>query len=65
MPLLIIGAVLGVLSIIFLVACVLAFASGTSWGTFGILIPIVASIIATVSPEMFVPVVARFECRCL
>ena len=28
-------------AIIFLVACVLAFASGTSWGTFGILIPIV------------------------
>ncbi|MBE6589864.1 MAG: Na+/H+ antiporter NhaC family protein [Ruminococcaceae bacterium] len=28
-------------AIIFLVACVLAFATGTSWGTFGILIPIV------------------------
>lgn len=28
-------------AIIFVVACVLAFASGTSWGTFGILIPIV------------------------
>ena len=28
-------------AIIFLVACFLAFASGTSWGTFGILIPIV------------------------
>ena len=28
-------------AIIFLVGCVLAFASGTSWGTFGILIPIV------------------------
>ena len=28
-------------AIIFAVACVLAFASGTSWGTFGILIPIV------------------------
>ena len=31
-------------AIIFLVACVLAFATGTSWGTFGILIPIVTSI---------------------
>ncbi len=31
-------------AIIFLVACVLAFATGTSWGTFGILIPIVAAI---------------------
>ena len=30
-------------AIIFAVACVLAFASGTSWGTFGILIPIVLS----------------------
>ena len=28
-------------AIVFLVGCVLAFASGTSWGTFGILIPIV------------------------
>ena len=31
-------------AIIFLVACLLAFATGTSWGTFGILIPIVLSI---------------------
>ena len=28
-------------AIIFLVACILSFATGTSWGTFGILIPIV------------------------
>ncbi len=31
-------------AIIFLVACVLAFATGTSWGTFGILIPIMVAI---------------------
>ena len=31
-------------SIIFLVACFLAFATGTSWGTFGILIPIVVAV---------------------
>ncbi len=31
-------------AIIFLVACFLAFSTGTSWGTFGILIPIVVSI---------------------
>jgi Na+/H+ antiporter NhaC len=31
-------------AVIFLAACVLAFASGTSWGTFSILIPIVAAI---------------------
>ena len=30
-------------AVIFLVACVLAFATGTSWGTFGILIPIVTA----------------------
>ena len=28
-------------AIVFIVACILAFATGTSWGTFGILIPIV------------------------
>ena len=31
-------------AVIFIVACVLAFASGTSWGTFGILIPIVTAV---------------------
>ena len=34
-------------AIIFLVACLLSFATGTSWGTFGILIPIVLSIFPT------------------
>lgn len=34
-------------AIIFLVACFLAFATGTSWGTFGILIPIVVDAFAT------------------
>lgn len=32
--------------IIFLVGCALAFATGTSWGTFGILIPIVVALFA-------------------
>ena len=31
-------------AIIFLVACFLAFSTGTSWGTFGILIPIVTNV---------------------
>ncbi len=31
-------------AVIFIVACLLAFASGTSWGTFGILIPIVVAV---------------------
>ena len=34
-------------AIIFLVGCFLAFATGTSWGTFGILIPIVIAIFPT------------------
>ena len=33
-------------AVIFVVACLLAFATGTSWGTFGILIPIVTAIFA-------------------
>jgi len=31
-------------AIIFIIACLLAFATGTSWGTFGILIPIVVNV---------------------
>ena len=38
-------------AVIFLVACVLAFATGTSWGTFGILIPIVTSIFVAPGQE--------------
>jgi Na+/H+ antiporter NhaC len=37
-------------AIIFVVACGIAFATGTSWGTFGILIPIVLSIFEVGSP---------------
>ncbi len=37
-------------AVIFIVACLLAFATGTSWGTFGILIPIVASIFTITDP---------------
>ena len=37
-------------AIIFVVACLIAFATGTSWGTFGILIPIVLSIFDLSSP---------------
>ena len=40
-------------AIIFLVACVLAFATGTSWGTFGILIPIVTAIFDG-NPELLI-----------
>ena len=41
-------------AIIFVVACVLAFATGTSWGTFGILIPIVTAIFPATDPLMIV-----------
>ncbi|MCR5303427.1 MAG: Na+/H+ antiporter NhaC family protein [Lachnospiraceae bacterium] len=41
-------------AIIFLIACFLAFATGTSWGTFGILIPIVVSIFNGVDDTMMI-----------
>ena len=41
-------------AIIFLVACVLSFSTGTSWGTFGILIPIVAAIFDPTSELMII-----------
>ena len=45
-------------AVIFLVACVLAFATGTSWGTFGILIPIVTSMFGIDDPLLFVGISA-------
>ncbi len=48
------GAAAGLASflpaVIFIVACVLAFATGTSWGTFGILIPIVTAMFQPTDP---------------
>ena len=41
-------------AIIFLVALGLAFATGTSWGTFGILIPIVVSCFHEVDPQLMI-----------
>ena len=41
-------------AIIFLVALGLAFATGTSWGTFGILIPIVVAVFRNGNPELLV-----------
>jgi len=40
-------------ALIFVIGCVLAFATGTSWGTFGILIPIVVDAFAD-SPELMI-----------
>ena len=45
-------------AIIFLVACLLAFATGTSWGTFGILIPIVTAIFDPTSELLIIGIAA-------
>ena len=46
-------------AIVFLIACVIAFATGTSWGTFGILIPIAANVFKNdISSPMMVMAVA-------
>ncbi len=37
-------------AIVFLIGCFLAFATGTSWGTFGMLIPIVQSVFPMDNP---------------
>ena len=45
-------------AVIFIVACLLAFASGTSWGTFGILIPIVTAIFPASSELLIIGISA-------
>ncbi len=45
-------------AIVFIVACVVSFATGTSWGTFGILIPIVSAIFPETSSLFFVGISA-------
>ena len=39
-------------AVVFLVGCGLAFATGTSWGTFGVLIPIVMAVFEGYDPQM-------------
>ena len=52
------GAAVGIIpAALFLIACVLAFASGTSWGTFGILIPLGLAITQS-HPELSTPIIA-------
>lgn len=41
-------------AVIFLVACFISFSTGTSWGTFGILIPIVTAIFPASSELMYI-----------
>ena len=45
-------------AIVFVLACVIAFATGTSWGTFGILIPIVSAVFPETSSLFFVGISA-------
>lgn len=41
-------------ALIFVVGCFLAFATGTSWGTFGILIPIVVAVFENSNPNLMI-----------
>ncbi|MGM8216795.1 Na+/H+ antiporter NhaC family protein [Bacillaceae bacterium W0354] len=43
---------------IFIVAGLMAFATGTSWGTFGMMLPIAGAITASIDPTYFVPSLA-------
>lgn len=45
-------------AVIFAVAAFLSFSTGTAWGTFGILIPIVVEICASAAPELLVVALA-------
>lgn len=45
-------------AVIFLVACFLAFSTGTAWGTFGILIPIVCNIFPGTDPLFIIGISA-------
>lgn len=45
-------------AIMFVLAGVMAFATGTSWGSFGILIPIAGTIMLDAAPELLLPALA-------
>ncbi len=51
------GAISLIPAVLFLVACGLGIASGTSWGTFGILIPIALAITES-QPSLMIPVIS-------
>ncbi|MEK4486864.1 Na+/H+ antiporter NhaC family protein [Psychrobacillus sp. FSL H8-0484] len=44
--------------LLFVLTAFMAFATGSSWGSFGILLPIGASIIMAIEPELLLPVLA-------
>ena len=57
------GSFLGIMpAIIFLIACGLSFATGTSWGTFGILIPITLRAFSLTDPD---PKIATLAVICV
>lgn len=45
-------------AVLFLLSGVMAFATGTSWGTFAIMIPIASSVVGSVQPEWVLPAIA-------
>lgn len=45
-------------ALLFILAVIMAFSTGTSWGTFGIMLPIAASIAANADPNMILPCMA-------
>ncbi|WP_373767886.1 Na+/H+ antiporter NhaC family protein [Glaesserella sp.] len=42
-------------AILFVLGSAMAFATGTSWGTFGIMLPIAAAMASNTAPELFLP----------
>ena len=52
-------------AVIFIIACLLAFATGTSWGTFGILIPIVLEVFPVGADGMPTPILMMAIGACL
>ena len=48
--------------IMFILACLMAFSTGTSWGSFTILLPIAGKIMIDAAPEMLLPALAGSTC---
>ena len=44
--------------LLFIISGFMAFSTGTSWGTFGIMLPIAGSMAATLDPALFIPAMA-------
>lgn len=42
-------------ALLFILTAIMAFSTGTSWGTFGIMLPIAAAIAANAAPELMLP----------